>query len=65
MSNGFCGLHGLSTKKSAMTKLKARHHVNLMSNLIQHMLWPMEHGMVYMAAHGYVVTWLGCLNIPI
>ncbi len=23
MSKGFCGLHGLSTKKSAMTKVKA------------------------------------------
>ncbi len=36
MSKGFYGLHGLSTKKSAMTKVKARQHVNLMSNLIQH-----------------------------
>ncbi len=31
MSNGF---PGLSTKKSAMTKVKARQHVNFMSNLI-------------------------------
>ncbi len=34
MSKGFCGLHGLSTKKSAMTH--ARQHVNFMSTLIQH-----------------------------
>ncbi len=38
MSKGFCGLHGLSTKKSTMTKVKARQHVNFMSNLIQHKL---------------------------
>ncbi len=25
MSKGFCGLHGLSTKKSSMTKMKARY----------------------------------------
>ncbi len=36
MSKGCCGLYGLSTKKSAMTKVKARQHVNFMSNLIQH-----------------------------
>ncbi len=36
MSNGFCGLHCLSTKKSAMTKVKARQHDIFMSNLIQH-----------------------------
>ncbi len=35
MSKGFCGLHGLSTKKSAMTKMKTSQHINLMSNLIQ------------------------------
>ncbi len=34
MSKGFCDLHCLSTKKSAMTKVKARQHVNFMSNLI-------------------------------
>ncbi len=33
-----CGLHGLSTKKSAMAKVKARQHVNFMSHLIQHKL---------------------------
>ncbi len=38
MSKGFCGLHGLLTKKSTMTKVKARQHVNFMSNLIQHKL---------------------------
>ncbi len=38
MNKGFCGLHGLSTKKSAMTNMKARQHVNFMSNLIQHKL---------------------------
>ncbi len=38
MSKGFCGLHGWSTKKSAMTKVKVRQHVNFMSNLIQHKL---------------------------
>ncbi len=27
MSKGFCGLHGLSTKKSAKKKVKARQHV--------------------------------------
>ncbi len=29
MSKGFCGLHSLSTKKSTMTKMKARQHVHL------------------------------------
>ncbi len=38
MSKRFCGLHGLLTKKSIMTKVKARQHVNFMSNLIQHKL---------------------------
>ncbi len=38
MSKGFCCLHGLSIKKSAMTKVKARQPVNLMSILIQHKL---------------------------
>ncbi len=38
MSKDFCALHGLSTKKSPMTKVKARQHVNFMSNLIQHKL---------------------------
>ncbi len=38
MSEGICGLHGLSTKKSTMTKVKARQHVNFKSNLIQHKL---------------------------
>ncbi len=32
MSKGFCGLHGLLTKKSAITKVKARQHVNFVSN---------------------------------
>ncbi len=35
MIKGFCGLHGLSTKKSTMSKVKAGQHVNFMSNLIQ------------------------------
>ncbi len=34
MSKGFCGFDGLSTKKSTMTKVNARQHVNFMSNLI-------------------------------
>ncbi len=38
MSKGFCGLHDLSTKKSTMTKVKARQHDHFMSNLIQHKL---------------------------
>ncbi len=38
MSKDFCGLHGLLTTKSAMTKVKARKHVNFMSNVIQHKL---------------------------
>ncbi len=38
MSKCFCDLHGLSTKKSTMIKVKAREHVPLMSNLIQHKL---------------------------
>ncbi len=38
MSKGFCGQHVLSTKKSAMTKVKARQHANFMSYLIQHRL---------------------------
>ncbi len=38
MSKGFYSLHGLSTKKSTMTKVKARQHVNFMSHLIQHKL---------------------------
>ncbi len=36
MSKGFCGLHGLPTKKSAMTNVKARQVVNFISNLNQH-----------------------------
>ncbi len=36
MSQGVCGLHGLSTTKSAMTKVKVIEPVNFMSNLIQH-----------------------------
>ncbi len=36
MSKGFCGLHVLDTKKSAMTKVKARQYVTFISNLIQH-----------------------------
>ncbi len=27
MSKSFCGLHGLSTKKSTITKVKARHEL--------------------------------------
>ncbi len=38
MSKGVCGIHGLSTKKSKMTKVKARQHINFMPNLIQHKL---------------------------
>ncbi len=38
MSKGVCGIHGWSTKKSAMAKVKARQHVTFMSNLIQHKL---------------------------
>ncbi len=47
MSKGFCGLHGLSTKKSAMTKVKTRQHVNFISNLIEHKLCPIGHGMAH------------------
>ncbi len=36
MSKGCCGLHCLSTKKSTMTKVKARQDVNFMSNSIHH-----------------------------
>ncbi len=49
MSKGFCGLHGLSTKRSTMAKVKARQHVNFMSNLIQHMLEPI---IKWTATHG-------------
>ncbi len=38
MSKGISGLHCLSTKKSTITKVKARQHVHFMSNLIQHTL---------------------------
>ncbi len=38
MNKGFHGLHDLSTKKSTMTKVKARQHVHFMSNLIQYKL---------------------------
>ncbi len=38
MSKGFRGLHDLSTKKSAITNMKAGQHVNFMSNLNQHKL---------------------------
>ncbi len=31
MSKHFCGLHGLLTKKSTMTKVKVRQDVNFMS----------------------------------
>ncbi len=34
-----------------MTKVKARQDVNFMSNLIQHTLEAIGHGMVHMAAH--------------
>ncbi len=51
MSKGICGLHGLSTKKSTMTKVNVRQHVNFMSNLIQLKLWPIRHGLLHMAAH--------------
>ncbi len=42
MSKGFCGLHGLSAKKSTMTKVKAKQHVNFMLNLIQHKFDPLD-----------------------
>ncbi len=32
MNKDFCGPHGLSTKKSEITKVKARQHDNFMSN---------------------------------
>ncbi len=51
MNKGFCGLHGLSTKKSTMPKVKARQLVHFMSNLIQHKLCPIGHGLLHMAAH--------------
>ncbi len=51
MSKGFCGLHGLSTKKSTMTKVKVRPYVHFMSNLIQHKLCPIRHGLLHMVAH--------------
>ncbi len=51
MNKGFCGLYGLSTKTSAMTKVKARQPINSMSNLTQHKLCPTRHGMVHMVAH--------------
>ncbi len=35
MSKGVCGLYGVATKKSKMTKMKAIQHVNFMSNSIQ------------------------------
>ncbi len=54
MSKGFYGLHGLSIKKSAMTKVKARQHVNFRSILIQHRLGPIGHGMVHMAAYSII-----------
>ncbi len=38
MRKGFCGLHGLSNKKSTITKVKARQQAHFMSNLIQHKL---------------------------
>ncbi len=38
MCKGVCGRHGLSTKKSTMTNVKARQLVHFMSNLIQHKL---------------------------
>ncbi len=44
MSKDLCGLCSLSTNKSAMTKVKARYHVNFMSNLNQHKLGHHENG---------------------
>ncbi len=38
MRKGVCGLHSSSTKKSAMTNVRVRQHVNIMSNISQHML---------------------------
>ncbi len=51
MGKGGCGLHGLSTKKSAMINVKARQPDNFMSNLIQHTFWPIGHDIIHMAAH--------------
>ncbi len=47
MSKDLCGIHCLSTKKSTMTKVKPREHVHFMSNLIQHKLWPIRHGLLH------------------
>ncbi len=51
MSKGFCDLHSMLTKISAIIKVKARQYVNFMSNLIQHKLCAIGHGMVHIAAH--------------
>ncbi len=51
MSKGVCGLHGLSTKKSSITKVKARQDFNFISNLIQSQLSPIGYGILHMAAH--------------
>ncbi len=39
MSKGVCGLHGLSTKKSAMRKVKARQHANFMVHIAAQIMW--------------------------
>ncbi len=51
MNKDVSGQHDWPTKKSEMTKVKARQHVNYMSNLIQHKLSRIGYGMVHMAAH--------------
>ncbi len=47
MSKDVCSLHVLSTKKSAMTKVKARQHVNFGTHfwytwLAAHSMWPCD-----------------------
>ncbi len=51
MSKGFVVYMVCQPRSSAMTKVKARQHVNFMSYLIQHKLSPIGHGMAHMAAH--------------
>ncbi len=51
-------VHRLSTKKSTMTKVKTRQQIHFMSNLIQHKLWPIRHGLLHTDTELFI-------NIPI
>ncbi len=57
MSKVCWSLYGLSTKKSAMAKVKARDNIAIVKfNSAQP--WSIEYGMVHMDEHGHVIRML-------